>query len=69
MGSETEGGALDIHLTYAALVWWTRKHLTTVKKQFGHIQRITCLGRAGCISTTTTINRDSPESTTFATCG
>jgi hypothetical protein len=30
-------------LTYTALVWWKRTHLTTVKKQFGHIQRITCL--------------------------
>jgi hypothetical protein len=32
-------------LTSAALVWWKRTHLTTVKKQFGHIQRITCLGK------------------------
>jgi hypothetical protein len=37
-------------LTYAALVWWTRTHLT----QFGHIQRITCLGMTGCMSTTPT---------------
>jgi hypothetical protein len=28
-------------LIYAALVWWKRTHLTTVKKQFGHIQQIT----------------------------
>jgi hypothetical protein len=42
-------------LTYAALVWWKRTHLITVKKQFGHIQRITCLGMTGCISTTPTV--------------
>jgi hypothetical protein len=31
-------------LTYAALVWWKITHLTTVKKLFGHIQRIACFG-------------------------
>jgi hypothetical protein len=41
-------------LTYAALVWWKRTHLTIVKKQFGHIQRITCSGMTGCMSTTHT---------------
>jgi hypothetical protein len=41
-------------LTNAALVWWKRTHLTTVKKQFGYIQRITCLGMTGCMSTTPT---------------
>jgi hypothetical protein len=39
-------------LTFAALVWWKRTHLTTVKKQFGHIQRITCLGMTDSMSTT-----------------
>jgi hypothetical protein len=34
-------------LTYAVLVWWRRTHLTTVKNQFGHIQRFTCLGMTG----------------------
>jgi hypothetical protein len=37
-------------LTYAALVWWKRTHLTTVKKQFDLIQRITCLGMTGCMN-------------------
>jgi hypothetical protein len=41
-------------LTYAALVWWKRTHVTTVKKQCGHIQRNTCLGMTGCMSTTST---------------
>jgi hypothetical protein len=58
MGSETEGGVLDMvirpMLTYAALVWWKRTHLTTVKKQFGHIQHITFLGMTCCMSTTPT---------------
>jgi hypothetical protein len=39
-------------LAYAVLVWWKRTRLTTVKKQFGHIQRITCLDMTGCMSTT-----------------
>jgi hypothetical protein len=42
-------------LTYAALVWWKRTHLITVKKQFGHILWITCLGMTGCMSTTHTV--------------
>jgi hypothetical protein len=33
---------------------WKITHLTTVKKQFGHIQRTTCLGMTGCMSTTPT---------------
>jgi hypothetical protein len=41
-------------LTYAALVWWKRTHLTTVKKQFGHIQRITCFVMTSCMSPTPT---------------
>jgi hypothetical protein len=48
MGSET----LDIRFgnkTDAALVWWKKTHLTTVRKQFGH-----CLGMRGCMTTTPT---------------
>jgi hypothetical protein len=50
---------LDIHFGKktnidATLVWWKRTHLNTVKKQFGHIQRTTCLGMTGCMSTTPT---------------
>jgi hypothetical protein len=41
-------------LTYAALIWWKRTYLTTVKKQFAHIQCITCLGISDCTSTTPT---------------
>jgi hypothetical protein len=41
-------------LTYAALVWWKRTHLL-LKKQIGHIQRITCLGMTGCMRTTPTV--------------
>jgi hypothetical protein len=37
-------------LTYAALVWW--KRTGHCKKQYGHIQRLTCLGMTGCMSTT-----------------
>jgi hypothetical protein len=37
-------------LTYAELVWRKRTHLTTVKKQFGHIQQIIFLGMIGCMS-------------------
>jgi hypothetical protein len=42
-------------LTYAALVWWKRTHLTTLKKHFGHIQWITCFGMTtGYMNTTPT---------------
>jgi hypothetical protein len=39
-------------LAYAALFWWKRTYLTTIEKQFAHIQRITCLDMSGCMSTT-----------------
>jgi hypothetical protein len=41
-------------LTYVPLVSWKRTILITVKKQFDHIQRITCFGMTGCMSTTPT---------------
>jgi hypothetical protein len=41
-------------LIFAALVWWKRTHLTTVKKLFGNIQQITCLDMTGFMSTTPT---------------
>jgi hypothetical protein len=47
----------------------TSDQLTTIKKQFGHIQRIPCLGMTGCMSTTPTAysisNGDPPGSTTL----
>jgi hypothetical protein len=41
-------------LPYATLVWRNKTHLTAVKKQFGHIQRITCWDMTGCMRTTPT---------------
>jgi hypothetical protein len=40
-------------LTYAALVWWKRTHLTTLKTVFSY-PWTTCLGMTGCMSTTPT---------------
>jgi hypothetical protein len=67
MGSETEGGVLDIHFRnktdvnicqYATLVWWKRTHPITVKTVWSYIQRITCMGTTGCMSTTTTAAKE-----------
>jgi hypothetical protein len=61
MGTETEGGVLDIHFDNKTDVDLYPISLVEVntsdhckKKQFGHIQRITCLGMTGCMSTTPT---------------
>jgi hypothetical protein len=61
MGSETEDGVLDILLGNKTDVDSCRISLVQKntsdhckKKQFGHIQRITCLGMTGCLSTTPT---------------
>jgi hypothetical protein len=53
--SETEGGVLDIHfgnrplLTYAALVWWKRTHLTRESKNMC-FNVFFCMGKYMCLT-------------------
>jgi hypothetical protein len=55
MGTETEGGVLDIHFGNKTDVDLCRISLVQkdtsdhCKKKIGHIRRITCLGMAGCM--------------------
>jgi hypothetical protein len=71
MRSETESGVLDIHFGKKTDVDICRISLVEKNtsdhsnKQFGQIQRITCLGMTGCMSR----NLDPPGSPISATCG
>jgi hypothetical protein len=59
MGTETEGGVLDIHFDNKTDVDLYRISLVEVNtsdhcKKNSLVQRITCLGMTGCMSTTPT---------------